>query len=476
MKTLKAPKLQVRFGMIVAAIVLLCNPNINLFDIMPDFVAYLLLSLALTYACAANPYFSQAREGFKKLMWLSLTKFPALILMMMIRGGDSSQKSIVAVFALCYAVIDIIVAYPAFTAFFEGLFYLRDRHGCAIIDSNSSLPKPEFLKTLTLAFIITKSVLSTLPELALISVKEYNPTPTGSSLVISRYYPLFAAIGAVICLIFGVIWASQLIRYVRHISQTDEINSVCEQTYRSYYSDIYAKQKQSYITNGLVAFAVGVGLGLDLIFDNYNVLPDFLSGILIVVGAWILLPFANKARYTLYTALAYTASATISYALHIAFLDKYTYEMISRKMEAARAYTTLTWSSAVEMLLGVTTLLFVMQTVLEIIFSHSGKVYEDIHKNSSENDTRFSHKKRIVTASVFGVLALVASFMQLVFSGYTKFVALNQSAGASQGYMYIPQFTWFWTVPLILSIIWIALFCSTISDLHKNVQRKYDNL
>ena len=93
MKTLKAPKLTIRFGMIVAAIVLLCNPNINLFDIMPDFIAYLLLSISLTYAGAANPYLSQAREGFKQLMWLNLSKFPALILMMMIRGGDSSQKS-----------------------------------------------------------------------------------------------------------------------------------------------------------------------------------------------------------------------------------------------------------------------------------------------------------------------------------------------------------------------------------------------
>ena len=318
--------------------------------------------------------------------------------------------------------------------------------------------------------------MSALPELALISVKEYDPTPTGSALVISRYYPLFAAIGAVICLVFGIIWATYLIRYVRHIGHGGEINRICEQTYRAYYSDVTARQNQSYITNALVALAVGVGLGLDLIFDDVNVLPDFLSALLIALGAWLLLPFAKKARYTLYASAAYGVSSAVSFVLHVSFLEKYTYEMISRKMEAARAYTALTWASAIEMLLGVATLLFLMQAITEIILSHSGKVYEDMYKNGTENETRLTHKRRIRIASLFGMLALIDTFLQVILSGYTEFVGLNASAGASKEYMYIPQVAWFWLVPLALSLVWIVMFCTTLTDLQKNVQRRYENL
>ena len=477
MKASNTPKLVIRFGMIVAAVILLCNPNINLVDVMPDFVAYLLLYTALTYAGAGNPYLSDCREGFKKLMWVNLSKIPALILMMMIRGGDSSQKSIVTVFALCYAVIELTVAIPAFNAFFEGLFYFRDRYDCPVIDGNSS-PSTKvtvlFLKKLTLAFVVTKAVLSTLPELALISVKEYNPTPMGRPLVISRYYPFFALIGAVLALAVGLVWAVYMCRYIRYIGADGSIDRVCEETYRSYYPDVTAQNRQARISGALLILAVGVGFNLDLIFDDINVLPDCLSALLLALGAWRLLPFARRACYAVWASVAYGVSSLVSYILTVLFLDKYTYEMIGRKMEAARAYTTLTWASAVELLLGVAALLFVMRSVNEVIFSHSGRIYDDPYKNGSEEEKRGSLKNRMLIASLLGVLSLLAAFVQVILSGYTEFVELN--TGAEHGYMYIPEVAWFWIVPLLLTLAWVVCFATTTSDIRKNVQRRYSTL
>ena len=117
-----------------------------------------------------------------------------------------------------------------------------------------------------------------------------------------------------------------------------------------------------------------------------------------------------------------------------------------------------------------------MQAVSEIILSHSGKVYEDTHKNGTENETRLTHKRRIRIASLFGMLALIATFLQVILSGYTEFVELNATAGASKEYMYIPQIAWFWIVPLVLSLVWVVMFCTTVTDLQKNVQRRYENL
>ena len=78
---------------------LLLSPSINLFDLLPDFIGCTLILSAIFDAAEVLPYFGDLREKLKTYFWVSLSRYPALFAMMSIYAGDSSQRSIVTVFA-----------------------------------------------------------------------------------------------------------------------------------------------------------------------------------------------------------------------------------------------------------------------------------------------------------------------------------------------------------------------------------------
>ena len=64
-----------------AALVLLCNPNIHVIDILPDFIAYFIIFSLLSEAADLAPHFAQARDSAKKLALIGLFKIPAAFLL-----------------------------------------------------------------------------------------------------------------------------------------------------------------------------------------------------------------------------------------------------------------------------------------------------------------------------------------------------------------------------------------------------------
>ena len=127
---MKQKKPSFYFPKILVALVFLLTPSISLIDPLPDFIGYLLLAHALSYAADAFPYFGDAKAGFTRMMWISLSKIPAALLMLMMWGTDNAQRSIVTVFSLCYAVLDLVFLMPALRSFMEGVFYLGNRYDC----------------------------------------------------------------------------------------------------------------------------------------------------------------------------------------------------------------------------------------------------------------------------------------------------------------------------------------------------------
>ena len=117
----------VGYGSIILSLFILLNPNITLFDIAPDFIAYLILYFTLGKISNVIPHFEDARNNFLKLLWVSISKIVALFVMLSISSTHQSERSIIAVFSLAYAIIELIYIFPAFNALFDGFFYLEAR-------------------------------------------------------------------------------------------------------------------------------------------------------------------------------------------------------------------------------------------------------------------------------------------------------------------------------------------------------------
>ena len=96
------------YGSVIAAAFFLLTPNISLFDFAPDFISYILLYKSLSKISNVIPHFEDAREDFLKLFWISLSKIPALFIMLAISSTHTSERSIIAVFSLVYSIVELL--------------------------------------------------------------------------------------------------------------------------------------------------------------------------------------------------------------------------------------------------------------------------------------------------------------------------------------------------------------------------------
>ena len=172
-------------GAMIAAFCILANPNISLVDILPDAIAYGLLLYSLRHVSTFAPYMGEAAAGFRKMLYISLLKIPALFIMLTM----AMQRVTITVFSLSFAVLELIFLLPAIRNLFEGFFYLGARFGCEAAIRETPR-KPDAVLTMTYIFLSAKMAMSTLPEFMFLF--EYDQL-TGNGLYFTNAQYLFVA-------------------------------------------------------------------------------------------------------------------------------------------------------------------------------------------------------------------------------------------------------------------------------------------
>lgn len=111
-----------KIGYMIVGCIFLCNPFINIIDILPDFIGYFFILRALAELSDLERNIHNARKRFQSAMWVSLVKC-ALICGFMIY--DSTWYLILT---FSFAVLECMYLIPAFSDLFYGISYLEDRH------------------------------------------------------------------------------------------------------------------------------------------------------------------------------------------------------------------------------------------------------------------------------------------------------------------------------------------------------------
>ena len=111
----------IRFGLLICGLIFFCNPNLNIVDILPDCIGCLLIVIALTKLGDLCADIGEAKHAFTTLFWITLSKLPAMILLMWITGKNASEETLWLVFTFCYAVAETVFAMRAFSLLFDGL-------------------------------------------------------------------------------------------------------------------------------------------------------------------------------------------------------------------------------------------------------------------------------------------------------------------------------------------------------------------
>ncbi len=152
------------YGGILCGLLFLVSPDISLFDILPDFIGYLIIISALSKLADIDERAEDARNLAKRLFVLSIIKFVCSLYLAKI------QKTNLLLVTFSFAVLDLILVIPFARQLFYSIDYTAARQGVML-----SQKKNFETKSLLMFLFVLKDTLMTAPA----AVSLFDPSETG---------------------------------------------------------------------------------------------------------------------------------------------------------------------------------------------------------------------------------------------------------------------------------------------------------
>ncbi len=451
-----------RRGLIIFALIMLFNPNINIIDFLPDFIGFYILAKSLMPLSNAVPYMEEARIGFRRAMWITLLKIPALIIMTMIRSKNTLDNDIIVLFSFVFAVVEIIALIPAVKNLFSGLVYLAERGNIPAVLQEEGLSSTDSVRSFTQLFIVAKSLFFFLPE----TVKLTRTLEIGSNTVIatgSRYYSWFLLIALVLGFIVGTVWLVRTVRYTRRVlgeSLNSAIDLLVGGDGAKEYNKEYNRKKKN---TGYLFFTVGAIFSFNITFSDLrdiNILPRFIMAVFLLFGIFTLAKYMNitdkpLCRRTLIFSGIYTLSATAFYIVSVVFLNQYTYSDLYKSLnpEAGKMYLLLEIFAVIEFLVFLVFLYFLRSFLLRYISTNLSLRFSDGENTEASKKRKHEFTNKVNALVILMALSMLAKLLDVFFHGSIQAIEASSDV-AHSSIIYAPAVPWFNIVVVLLSVLY----------------------
>lgn len=450
----------VGYGWLILAFVTICNPNIQLIDVLPDFIGFFILAKFIERAADAAPYFEEARSAFVRLAYISLAKIPALFIIVIVRSKNTLDNDVVALFALIFSTLELLYLIPAIKNIFDALTYLGERGRVSSLIRSDSIISTDALRSFTFAFTVFKSIFCTLPEFLKLTRSVEIGSYT-SILAGSRFYPWAVMASLTLGFLLGGIWLYRMIKFTNRVKREGTFYSAIEEiaTVNSY-EEYEKKVHNRFVNRVFLYFILASIFSVDLTFSDYNdvnLLPSFISGIFLSLGILGLIRCVPNARLricALAVSALYNAVAVVKYIFEIKFLDKFSYADLFRKYsETANAeYLKIEIFAVLE---------FIFYIALTVIFFIAMKSYTRDKLGRWNDDTNPTVKARYykeinaktVTLTVICFIVGLVSFANVFIQGNVKIV-FTDSSNVTKPALFVPYLPWFGLVITAVSIVY----------------------
>lgn len=374
-------------GYLIAGCVFLLNPTVNLIDVLPDVVGYLLILKGIDKLSDLDGKLYSAKKKLKAAAWIAAVKF---LVMFLTPVMDSTWYLL---FAFCFGILEMIYGIPAFVELFGGISYLEmrytnhktrrtedakprfggtfdktefdagtsyfelyERRGTedaapsfeemiSFSDGTAKLcvsdagfasrtgDKTEYLyesdeaRVISVIFMIVRAVCACLPEFtALFSIEPGARDYTGTRSV-------FAVLLGAVSLVFGVIWFMRMFRYFTVFRRDRRFVSVLEEKYETEILRdelLWVKRKTSaFCSLSIVAFIFFMCMPFSGVLianhalDSFFFMPEFLWGAVMIGAFYMAGEYVPRRRVSLTKASCFSVFSAVSYGLLIRYSEKY---------------------------------------------------------------------------------------------------------------------------------------------------------
>ena len=399
------------FTAIALASAFFFNANINIIDILPDIIGYIIITLALISLSFLNEDIDKAGRFFRYMIIVEACKFLSLLWLFGL-GRPAERETGTLLLTFVFAIIEAGILFVAYSSLFEGIQSLGFAHpNTAVLGAKNPSGKSytEKARAFTLFFVIFKSAMAVLPELSNLTSYEY--TEGSSMMYLYDFIGIMRAFGFIIVTIVGIVWMTRFIKYFKRLGKDAEFCKSLEGIYRE---RVLSKRGPMIKFNmGVVFFLFSAAFifMFDLRFDGVNITPDFIGALLILLATLFLNRFDRTHKKLLKIAsVVYFVISSSAYATEILFYEKYYYTAIFRSTAAKVCYILMCVLQVLTTVLFAILVLAYVLTLYRIIKEHTGYVYgRETELNTEKLNAYHKESSRKLIPIVIGAVLVVAA-------------------------------------------------------------------
>ncbi len=466
------------YGMIIAGLILLCNPVIHVVDILPDAVGFFLIAAGLTKCSYFVDHIGKAREAYTRLALLNCVK---ILCIAVIPYTTGSAKVLMA---LIFGVLELLLFIPGTNALFEGLSFMGLWYGGDSIyskkvkkykarvkvgqDENIMDPKTgekakykivektkerEYLtnvKRFLLFFYIFRVGATFIPEMTELQLYDNVGEIKRIGYRLSYYKPALYVVFGLAVIILGIICIVKCTSYFRLIKRDKVLNNALDEKYKR---DILPKTTLFIARNmktALFLFGLSTLCELNLAIDGVNLLVGVVPAALLIGSAAIVGKYIKSARIVIPVAVVRGALSIVNFVLQYLYFGEYSTDAVDWISEAYDSYYRMAAFITVEKLLALAAVLIYLTMLMKAIKAHL-----EICGIQTDNAMYSKRNHDIeVYNTVGGKLLLLAIF-----------AIVNFAFSAANAYL-APDFDMVLIINTVITIIYIAYTVTTINTIN----------
>lgn len=444
----------------IPAVVFLFNPIIAFVDVLPDAIGYFLLCIGLRQLADLNGRISECREGFQKMLWVSLGALVAEYYLYGVLPGSADRMNAyetpvwVLLCSFVLLVLQWIFLIPALRELFLGLDILSREHDGANFSDRRGKSIFVKLSSFSAVFVILQSTLSCLPELSVLTPFEVEAERLPFDWYV--FVNLFRILAGTAAFVIGMIW---LIRVIHALAVFLKNRSLMQMLEAQYASEVLPKTGLLTLRRvrfAFVFFMLGSVFMLTLRIDSVSVFPSYVCALLFCAALPFLEDFFEGKTSFLIVSAWFCACSALQIFLCNRYLDRYTTFAHSKyDPDAFKEFLLLRTFQVVEALLMLVMVLLLLRALYRMVKRETAEIYDNDRTGASLQSTARMHKKfKIHTVVV--LLLCVAS-------------AISKCADA----ILQVDYPFLWYLSLVLTLAAIIGLCSLLHAIADQLEWQY---
>lgn len=411
-------------GWLIPGAIMLANPVIAFYDILPDCIGYLLLCISLFRLSDLNSSIADALKRFRTLIWISIggLLMQYYIYNVLAKEPKLNPHEIPTAILLCAFVIavpQIYFAVPAWRDLFQGFWELAERHdGQAVFrygKRNSNLC--ERMRRASGVFVVLFALLPVLPELSVLTTFEYEMEKLPFDWY--QFVWLFRVSAAMVLTILFFVWIVRFIRFILLFAKDKPMMESIEARYEREIMPQGDMLSMRRLRFGIVFLVIGAALTLTICIEEEILLPRILCAVFTAIGVLV---FGNdlQNRKTFFVTCGALGTFSIAELLLNAYYTKYySYEASGWDPDAYNLFLGLRALQVVEAFLAAGLFFLLLNLfsafIKERVFEYyEGENTEDISARATERLHK-SFEKYIFACKILFFVSAVSIALQSIF-------------------------------------------------------------